>query len=321
MNNLFRSIPRATLAGFGITLIGIVGLASAFATYEIRTQAETNERIANIENQLSRLTDAITEGATLDAETKAELKEISNRTNVIAKSQDELLTAAVAQVSPTVVSIVVSKDVPKLQVFYEDPFGGDPFFGDSGIRIPVYKQIGTEKQQIGAGTGFIIRENGYILTNQHVVSDQTAEYTVLLSTGAQRTARVVHRDSANDLALLKIDGSGYPVANLGDSSSIQLGQTVAAIGNALGEYSNSVSVGIVSGLDRTIEASDSTGRIKKLSGVVQTDAAINPGNSGGPLLDLNGNIIGVNVAIIQGSNNVAFSIPINTAKEIINRAL
>jgi len=144
---------------------------------------------------------------------------------------------------------------------------------------------------------------------------------VLLSSGVQKTAQVVHRDQTYDLALLKIDGGGYPALSLGDSSNLKLGQTVAAIGNALGEYNNTVSVGIISGLDRTIEALDDRGAVETLSGVIQTDAAINRGNSGGPLLDLSGKAIGVNVAVQGGANNIAFSIPINTVKSLINRVL
>src|SRR3989338_8433330 len=111
-----------------VATIAVVG--SGLAAYEYRVTERTNQRILIIENQLDRLTDAIAEAADLDEETKAELKELANRSDV------------------------VSKDVPKLEIVYEDPFGGDPFFGNYGIRIPRYRQIGTEKQQIGAGTGF-----------------------------------------------------------------------------------------------------------------------------------------------------------------------
>lgn len=232
-----------------------------------------------------------------------------------------MLTAAVAKITPAVVSIVVTKDVPKLEIVYENPFGNDPFFKDFDIKVPVLRQKGVERQKVGAGTGFLIKGDGYILTNRHVVEDTQADYTVLLSSGSQVPAQIVYRDISSDIAIIKISGDNYPNAQLGDSNKLQLGQSVFAVGNALGEYSNSVSVGIISGLNRTIEAASSSGSIERLTGVIQTDAAINPGNSGGPLVDLQGTIVGINVATVIGSNNISFSIPINTVKSIIQTVL
>lgn len=239
----------------------------------------------------------------------------------IVRSQNDILTSVVAKATPAVVSIAISKDVPLLEVQYVNPFGSDPYFRDVGIEVPVFRQVGTEKRQVGAGTGFIVRSNGYIITNRHVVSDERADYTVLLSSGEKKVASVAYRDTEIDFAILKIDGTGYSTIPLGDSLQIKLGQAVTAIGNALGEYSNSVAVGIISGLDRTIEASDSQGRVETLSGVIQTDAAINRGNSGGPLLDLDGRAIGVNVAVDQSGNNIGFALPINAVKTILNRTI
>lgn len=226
------------------------------------------------------------------------------------ESQEGALTAAVAKVAPAVVSIVISKDVPKLEVVYENPFGNNPRFRGFDVRIPVYRYEGTKRQEVGAGTGFFVREDGYIVTNNHVIDEVGVEYTALLSSGEQKAAEVIYRDEINDLALLKIDGGGYPTVVLGDSSKLQLGQTVAAIGNALGEYSNSVSVGIISGLNRTVEAyNSSTRRVERLSDVIQTDAAINLGNSGGPLFNLSGEVVGVNVVTTLGANSIAFAVP------------
>ncbi len=233
------------------------------------------------------------------------------------KSQDELLTDAVSKVTPAVVSIVISKDVPKLEIVYTNPFGDDPFFKDFGVRVPTYRQIGTEKKKVGAGTGFLISKNGYIITNRHVVDDTQATYTALLTDGTQKTAQVVYRDSAIDVAIIKIEGSDYKFANLGNSDTLKLGQAVFAVGNALGEYNNSVSTGIISGLNRDIQASGNNGGSELLKGVIQTDAAINPGNSGGPLVTLDGKVVGINVATVVGSNNISFSIPINKIKGII----
>lgn len=232
------------------------------------------------------------------------------------KSQDELLTDAVSKITPAVASVVISKDVPKLEIVYTNPFGNDPFFKDFGVRVPTYRQIGTEKKKVGAGTGFLISKNGYIVTNKHVVEDDQATYTVLLSDGTQKTAQIIYKDGVIDVAIIKIDGSNYKYANLGDSDSLKLGQSVFAVGNALGEYNNSVSTGIISGLNRDIQASGGGGS-ELLKGVIQTDAAINPGNSGGPLVALSGEIIGVNVATVVGSSNISFSIPINKIKGII----
>lgn len=236
------------------------------------------------------------------------------------KSQDEMLTEAVAKITPTVVSIVVTKDVPKLEVVYVNPFGNDPFFNDVDMRVPRYIQKGTEEKKVGAGTGFLISDDGYIATNRHVVNDSEAKYTVLLSDGTQKAAAITYIDDKIDLAIVKVEGTKYPHVALGDSDTLKLGQTVFAVGNALGEYNNSVSTGIISGLNRDIQASGSGGS-ESLKGVIQTDAAINPGNSGGPLVTLEGEVIGVNVATVVGSSNISFSIPVNTIKSVINSAV
>jgi S1-C subfamily serine protease len=220
------------------------------------------------------------------------------------------------------VSIVISQDVPQYKVVYENPFGDDPFFQNVGMQVPVYEPTGqTQSQEVGAGSGYIITSDGYIITNKHVVPSDQDSYTVLLQSGKQETAQVVYRDPNNDLAIVKISGSKFPAISFDDSNSLQLGQTVIAIGNALGQYNNSVSLGVISGLNRTISASDENGNAETLTGVLQTDAAINLGNSGGPLLDLNGNAVGINVATVQGSNNISFSIPSNMVKSIIKSAI
>jgi len=271
--------------------------------------SQIKDRLVYLEEQVQFLRE---ENTSLKEQVKQEPKEIIKREIIHEKSQDELLTEAVAKVTPAVVSIVATKDVPLLEIEYINPFGDDPFFEDFGFRIPQYKQKGTTKKEIGSGTGFIVSSSGTIITNRHVVSDLEAEYTALLSDGTQKQATVIYRDSIADIAILKIEEANYTAVSLGDSSKLKLGQTVFAVGNALGEYNNSVSVGIVSGLDRNIEASG-----EKISGVIQTDAAINPGNSGGPLVNLNSEVIGVNVAKIVGSDNIGFSIPINAASEIL----
>jgi serine protease Do len=153
------------------------------------------------------------------------------------------------------------------------------------------------------------------------VADTSASYTVLLNNGKQEAATIVYRDTTDDVAIAKINGNNYKALRFAESKNLQLGQTVIAIGNALGQYNNSVSIGIISGLNRQIQASDNSGSSETLAGVIQTDAAINPGNSGGPLLDLNGNAVGINVATVQGSNNISFSIPADRVKAIIKKAI
>lgn len=237
------------------------------------------------------------------------------------KSQDELLISAVARVTSGVVSIVVSKDVPLLEVSYQNPFGDDLYFKNFKFQVPVYRQRGFERKKVGAGTGFIVTRDGYIITNKHVVEDKLAQYMILLFDGNQKEAKLIYKDQSNDIAILKVEGTNYSPISLGDSSSLKLGQTVVAIGNALGNYNNSVSVGIVSGLNRNIEARNENGAVEQLNGIIQTDATINPGNSGGPLLNLNGEAVGINVATFIGSNNISFSIPINVVKSMVNNII
>ncbi len=247
------------------------------------------------------------------ASTTVGIGETAQRAEIAQKSQGQLLQDAVARVTPAVVSIVESQVVPKLQVTYENPFGNDPFFQGFGMQVPVYKQVDTTTKQVAAGTGFIVRPTGYIVTNKHVVPDINATYTVLLASGKQREGTVVWRSPSEDLAVVKIAGSGYPSIALGNSSSLQLAQSVFAVGNALGQYTNSVSVGVISGLNRSIVASNEQGGTETLTGIIQTDAAINPGNSGGPLVNLSGEAVGINVAMVQGSQNIGFALPISEA--------
>jgi S1-C subfamily serine protease len=231
--------------------------------------------------------------------------------------EESAVTASVEKASPAVVSIIVSKDIPKIQDFFSDPFGFDPFFNPFGSGQQ-QNQGETEKQEIGGGSGFIISKDGLIVTNRHVVSDQSAEYTVMTNDEKKYSAKVMAIDPSNDVAILKIEaGNNLPVLGLGDSGSLKIGQTVIAIGNSLGEFRNTVSKGIISGLKRNVTAGDGFGQAETLSEVIQTDAAINPGNSGGPLLNISGQVIGVNVAMAQGAENIGFALPINLVKKDI----
>jgi serine protease Do len=232
--------------------------------------------------------------------------------------------AAVKKASPAVVSIVISKDVSLVENCQGDPFASfPPEFRDLLQQqfpngLPCSDQQGTQLQEVGGGSGFIISSDGLIATNKHVVDDKSASYTVFTNDGNKYDARVLAYDPSQDLAILKINASNLPTVTLGDSDSVQLGQTAIAIGNALGEFRNTVSVGVVSGLARDITASDQSNLMENIQGVMQTDAAINPGNSGGPLLNLRGEVVGINTAIATGAQNIGFAIPINQAKRDIN---
>ena len=169
-----------------------------------------------------------------------------------------------------------------------------------------------------AGTGMIITADGYILTNKHVVSSGSSSISVQTSDNKQYSARAIATSSNNDLALLKIEATNLTTIHLGDSDGVVLGQSVIAIGNTLGEFQNTVTQGIISGLNRTISAADTIYNQQTLSGLIQTDAAINPGNSGGPLVgQATGTTIGINTATSTNAQNIGFVIPINQAKDFI----
>lgn len=232
---------------------------------------------------------------------------------------EQAIIDAVKNASPSVVSIVISKNLPVYEQQFINPFGN---YGPFDFQIPQYVQRGTQKQEVGAGSGFIVSEDGLVLTNKHVVIDQEAEYTVLTSDGEKYPAKVLALDPVQDLAIIKINSDKqFKAIALGDSSSIQIGQGAIAIGYALGEFKNTVSVGVISGLERTVAASGQEGFSEVLEDVIQTDAAINPGNSGGPLLNLRGEVIGVNTAMAQGAQTIGFAIPINIAKRDINQVV
>ncbi|MFA5042149.1 MAG: trypsin-like peptidase domain-containing protein [Candidatus Paceibacterota bacterium] len=239
-------------------------------------------------------------------------------------SYEDRLIGAVKKSEGAVVSVVATKDLPVLEQYYINPF--EEFFPDSDFfnfqfQIPQYRQKGTKPQEVSAGTGFVIDSRGYLVTNRHVVEDEKAKYTVLTNDGKKYEAKIIAKDPVEDFAVLKIDKTDLPALNLGDSEKLVLGQTVIAIGNALGEFKNTVSVGVISGLNRSLQASDGLGNVSTLTDVIQTDAAINRGNSGGPLINLSGEVVGLNTAMVSGAQNIGFAIPINKIKNALNQAL
>lgn len=235
-------------------------------------------------------------------------------------TQEQAIIDTVKKSRESVVSVVATRDVPALRRG-TTPFGfPDDFFQEffEGFQVPRSRGQELERKQVSAGTGFLISGDGMIITNKHVVSDTKADYTVFLNNGTEINARVLARDPVQDIAIMKIDRSGLPFLPLGDSNTIEIGQTAIAIGNALGEFENTVSVGVVSGLSRTITAQGG-GQSEVLEDIIQTDAAINPGNSGGPLLNLRGEVIGINTAMAQGAQSIGFAIPINKAKRDVDQ--
>ncbi|HEY9584913.1 MAG TPA: trypsin-like peptidase domain-containing protein [Candidatus Paceibacterota bacterium] len=317
--NIFALILAIALAALAINLSGRISKLDY--SYQ-ETASTTAAKILILEEQISDLNEKISVITGQSRQTAASIKEIQNKQAIVPKSEQDLVTAAVAKVTPSVVSVVALKDVPQYEVVYQNPFGDDPNFQDFGIRVPVLRQKGTKQSQVGAGTGFFVTSNGFIVTNKHVVADQNASYVAFMPDSTKQDVIVIYRDPVSDVAVLKVPGTNYKPIALGDSGKTKLGQTVIAVGNALGELNNTVSIGIISGLNRSITASDKgSGTTETLTGVIQTDAAINPGNSGGPLVNLDGEAIGVNVATVTSGSNISFSIPINVIKEALKIAL
>lgn len=212
------------------------------------------------------------------------------------------------KVSPSVVTVSITKQqrVLRRRTPFLDPFD---FFGlEEAPRSP------SREIEADIGSGFVVTRDGLIVTNKHVVSDTEAEYSIITKDNQEYKVERIYRDPANDLAILKVNAQ-LPAAELGDSDQLKVGQFVVAIGTALGEFRHTVTTGVISGLGRGITAGNGFTFAERLDNVIQTDAAINPGNSGGPLLDSSGRVIGVNVAIAAGANNIGFAIPINVIKE------
>lgn len=228
--------------------------------------------------------------------------------------QKQVSNPGVVEAIGKAVQSVVTIKISKVSTSYSieiDPFNlFSPF-----RRIPRRQQT---EQNIGSG--FVVRSDGAVLTNRHVVSDTQADYSLITNDGQEYPVQQIYRDPNNDLAILKVDALNLDPIKLGDSSRLRLGETVVAIGTPLGEFTNTVTQGIISGLGRGIVAgSRYEGYVEKLDNVIQTDAAINPGNSGGPLINNSGEVIGINAAVSQEGQNIGFAIPVNVVKELLER--
>ena len=247
------------------------------------------------------------------------------KASTAVNSYEQQVINVVKNSQQSVVSVIAMKDLPVIEKYYVNPFPSllspkNGFF-DFNVPIPQYRQKGTKPQEVSAGSGFVIDSRGYIVTNRHVVADKDAKYIVLMNDGKRYPAKVVARDPHKDFAVLKINKNHLSALTLGDSSKLQLGQTAIAIGNALGEFRNTVSRGVISGLARSVRVQDDQGKVITLHNVIQTDAAINRGNSGGPLLNLQGEVVGIDTAMAVNAQNIGFAIPINSVKESLHQAL
>lgn len=240
---------------------------------------------------------------------KSEEKKLEE-SRVRVQSEESVVIDTVKKVGPSVVTIVV--DLPART---EESFNFGPFsifgFEQPGAADPEPRNI---------GSGFVVSSEGLVVTNKHVVSDLEAKYQILTSSDKTYSIEKIYRDPLNDIAILKISpsqnlGQALNPVELGDSSNLAVGQFVIAIGTALGEFRNTVTTGVISGLGRGITAGSAfEGFAEKLDNVIQTDAAINPGNSGGPLLNSSSQVIGINTAVASSAQNIGFALPVNAIK-------
>lgn len=211
------------------------------------------------------------------------------------KTSEESISDTLEKINSTIVGISKIKDK------------GSTVFLEDGVK------------KLGLGSGIIVSENGYILTNEHVSGEKYNKCYVTLENGTTYTADVVWSDSDLDLAILKISMKGLTYAKLGDSKQLQIGQNVYAIGNPIGyEFQRTVTGGIISALNRTIKIEENE-KVNYMSNLIQTDATINPGNSGGPLINVNGEVIGINTVKITTAEGIGFAVPINCVKNIVEQ--
>jgi serine protease Do len=216
-------------------------------------------------------------------------------------NEESVVIDVVDKVSPSVVTVSIK--IPAKKVLEFSPFGG-------GITQRIQEST---PQDIGSG--FIVSSDGLVITNKHVVESE-GTYQVITQDGTEYEVKQINKDPSNDIAILKIDANNLKPIEIGDSTNLKVGQYVVAIGTALGEFRQTVTTGVISGLGRGITAGSAyEGYVERLDDVIQTDAAINPGNSGGPLLNSLGQVIGVNVAVAGGAQNIGFAIPINIIKQ------
>ncbi len=226
--------------------------------------------------------------------------------------EESVVIKVVEEAIPSVVTVGINISRSSGDIFENSPFFPfDPFNRREETEENIDENI---------GSGFIISEDGLIITNKHVVSETEGTYTILTNDKKEYAVEKIYRDPLNDLAIIKINATGLKPLKMGSSSNLKLGQMAIAIGTPLGDFTNTVTTGIVSGLGRGITAgSPFEGYVEKLDDVIQTDAAINPGNSGGPLLNTKGEVIGINTAVAEGGQNIGFALPVDIVKSLIDK--
>jgi serine protease Do len=224
-------------------------------------------------------------------------------------TEESVTISVVKKIGPSVVTI--EEEAGQVSTSEQLQFGPFSIFG-----LAPQQQITPQN----IGSGFIVSKDGLIVTSKHVVSDISVKYAIITNSNKKYKVAKIYRDPLNDIAILKIDpaenkDNKLVAVDLGDSSNLQVGQFVIAMGTALGEFKNTVTTGVISGLGRGITAGDQfAGFVEKLDDVIQTDAAINPGNSGGPLVNSSGQVIGINTAVAQNGQNIGFALPVNILK-------
>jgi S1-C subfamily serine protease len=269
---------RLVLALLGALLVLVIAVIGTFVALYFLSATPTGEHLRSVFGLKDLKTISLDDSRTL--------------TERVVVEESSAVIDASKKVNPAVVTITSTGKAVR------DPFG----FGV------------TQQAPTSSGSGFIVTSDGLVATNKHVV-DGGENFRVTTTEGKTYDGKVVGIDPVTDLALVKIEARGLPVADLGDSDKIQVGQWVIAIGNALGELQNTVTVGVISAKERKAQPTDGQGNTESLDGLFQTDAAINPGNSGGPLLNLKGQVIGINTAVAATAQNIGFAIPINELKK------
>jgi len=275
-----------------------IGSTSLYYFNQLEEKLESNiNQQADLEEKLESLTEQLTSVG-------LEVEDLSYTTgkNEYKVVQTSNYSNNIQTVASTVMPSVVGVRTISIQQ------AASYFLGDSG----------RSQEVVGVGTGVIVSEDGLILTNQHVISDNPKSITVTLMDGNEYEASVIYSEESMDLAVIKIDETGLPTATLGNSDNVTVGEVTIAIGNPLGlEYERSVTAGIVSALDRSIQLS----QYNFATNLIQTDAAINSGNSGGPLLNSQGEVIGINTYKLSNGEGMGFAVPINAAIPIIEQVI
>jgi serine protease Do len=307
-----RTTRTRAVAGMAALAIAAAALASGGTTLAfIATGALNRPAVAVV------TTDTPARVANFVPSTAAPSNGTSGTSNAAPAPSSGSIVSAAAKVSPAVVTIITSSAAGSAG----SGLGQNPLGQGNGGATPGGSQgqslygLPAGQTPVSVGSGVIFDANGWILTNHHVVADP-GTLTVQLSDGRSFPAKVYGTDTLTDLAIVKIAATGLPTATLGDSSTLQVGQTVIAVGDPLGQYPGTVTTGVVSGLDRSI--TDTSGRLDDL---IQTDAAINPGNSGGPLVDVTGAVVGIDTAVAGSAQGIGFAIPINVARPLTEQAL